>query len=147
MPKPSDFLPQPPWEGPPLPSFLLKGVEYTELPYQLEVDTSRGVLYLHNPRTGQSVLRICRIPDDLIRVFGRDFGTVIIDLKETPVRIGGNVRGRTIKIEPAFLYVDPSNFTIEDGGMHLEVNNVPESLIKDLQAGRFVDITLGFTGR
>ena len=178
MPDIRDFLPPPPWEGPPLPriihrgdggeefehfvatgKYLWKGVEYTNLPHQLEVDTSRGVIYLHNLLMGQTVLRVCRVPDDIIRMF--EMGTVVIDLVRTPIRHGGGA-GKVIKKEPVFLSISgaqqlltgtlpsgPGSFTIVDeaGQVYFEFRNVPERLIKDLWFGNFVDITLGHTGR
>lgn len=32
---------------------------------QLELDTYRGVLYIHNKETGTTILRICRLPKDI----------------------------------------------------------------------------------
>ena len=85
MPDSRDFLPQLPWQGPPIPralagngggdpfdhwmktgKYLWKGIEYSHVPYQLEVDTSRGVLYLHSLVTGDTRLRTCRIHEELI---------------------------------------------------------------------------------
>lgn len=138
--------------------YLWKGVEYANVPHQLEVDTNRGVLYLHNLMSGITALRVCRVPDDLIRLF--EVGTVVIDLMHSPVRRGGKA-GKIIKKEPAFLDISgaqellagelpgPGGFSIVDeaGLVYFEFKNVPANLIKDLWLGNFVDITLGYTGR
>lgn len=126
--------------------YLWKGVEYTNPPHQLEVDTGRGVMYLHNLLSGRTALRVCRIPDDLIRLF--EVGTVVIDLVHTPVRRGGKA-GKVIKKEPVFLSIEADGFDIEDeaGQIYFTFKNVPDRLMKDLWLGNFVDITIGFTGR
>ncbi len=138
--------------------YLWKGIEYTKVPHQLEVDTNRGVLYLHNLMSGITALRVCQVPDDLIRLF--EVGTVVIDLVSTPVRRGGKA-GKIIKKEPAFLDISgaqellvgefpgPGGFSIIDeaGLVYFEFKSVPANLIKDLWTGKFVDITLGYTGR
>jgi len=173
---PKDLLPQPPWEGPPIPriltgdggpifehwlatgKYLWKGVEYAHAPHELEVDISRGVIYLHNLVMGGTVLRVCRVPDDIIRMF--EIGTVVIDLVRTPIRHGGK-GGRIIKKSPVFLSIsgseqiltgvlpDTGSFSIADeaGQIYFEFKNVPGRLLKDLWYGEFVDITLGVTGR
>jgi len=138
--------------------YLWKGTEYTHIPRQLEVDTGRGVVYLHNLLSGRTDLRVCRVPDDIIRMF--EVGTVVIDLVHTPVRRGGKA-GRIIKKEPVFLEISgaqellagelpgPGEFSITDeaGLVYFEFKNVPANLIEGLWFGNFVDITLGYTGR
>ncbi len=138
--------------------YLWKGREYDKVPRELEVDKRRGVIYLHNLMSGKINLRVRRIPDDLIHLF--KIGTVIINLKLTPLRRGG-ANGRSIKISPVFLSISGAeellagkfpgtgDFTIEnkEGQAYFEFRNVPGNLIKDLWLGNFVDITLGYTGR
>lgn len=138
--------------------YLYKGVEYSKPPHQLEVDTGRGVLYLHNLMSGQTALRVCQIPDDLVRLF--EVGTVVIDLIHTPVRHGGE-SGKIVKKEPVFMSISgteellarqplsPGGFTIEDEAslVYFEFRNVPGNLLDGLWRGNFVDITLGYTGR
>lgn len=141
--------------------YLWKGVEYNSLPFQLEVDTGRGVIYLHNLMSGQTALRVCRIPDDIIRLF--ETGTVAIHLVRTPARKMGEVSksGKIIKKEPVFLDISgaqiilagrppgPGEFSIADeaGLVFFEFENIPANLVRDLWIGKFVDITLGYTGR
>jgi len=126
--------------------YLWKGVEYTSPPHQLEVDTNRGVLYLHNLMSGITALRVCQIPDDLVRLF--EVGTVVIDLAHVPARRGGKA-GKIIKKEPAFLDIRADEFGIVDeaGLVYFTFKGVSANLIKDLWLGKFVDITLGYTGR
>ena len=126
--------------------YIWKGNEYTDPPHQLEVDTNRGVMYMHNLLSGITALRVCRIPDDLIHLF--EAGTVVIDLVHTPERRGGK-KGKIIKKEPAFFSIEANSFGIVDeaGLVYFEFRNVPDNLIKELWLGHFIDITLGFTGR
>ena len=135
--------------------YLWKGVEYTQVPHELEVDTGRGVLYLHNLMMKQTVLRVCRIHDELMRLFASGLISIGIDLKNTTIRRGGPVRGRIMKIAPVFLnlpdFFKPGEgtFSIVDENKHLffEFRHVPEKNIKDLWKGNFTDITIGVTGR
>ncbi len=126
--------------------YLWNNTEYTDPPHQLEVDTGRGVIYLHNLMSGKTALRVCRVPDDLIRLF--ETGTVVIDLVHTPVRRGGGA-GRATKKEPVFLAIKTDEFDIIDeaGLIHFTFKGVPSNLISNLWLGEFVDITLGHTGR
>ena len=138
--------------------YLYKGKEYDHVPYQMEVDTSRGVIYLHNLMSGITALRVCRIPDDMIRLF--DVGAVVIDLAHSPVRRGGK-SGKVVKKAPTFISISgaqellageppgPGGFSITDEAdlVYFEFRNVPANLINDLWFGNFVDITLGHTGR
>lgn len=125
--------------------YLWKGKEYTHLPHQLEVDTGRGVLYLHNLLTGETILRVCQIPDDIIGMF--EIGTVVIDLVHTSAKHGGK-GSKTIQ-EPTFLNITGNSFVItnEGGQIFFEFKEVPAHLIKNLRLGDSVDITLGITGR
>ncbi|GAI86640.1 unnamed protein product [marine sediment metagenome] len=133
--------------------YLWKGKEYNKPPHQLEIDVSRGVIYLHNLLTGKTFLRVCRIPDDMIRLF--EVGVVVIDLLHSPIRRGGK-GGKIIKKEPTFLIISggqellagrlpgPGEFKIVDetDSAYFEFRNVPANLIRDLWFGEFVDITL-----
>ena len=152
-PGPKDLLPQPPWVGPPIPRFLFKGVEYISPPYELEVDPGRGVLYLHSLQTGLTVLRICKIPEEVWKDFGKEGYPVSIDLLYTQPKTSPQIhRGKIIKRSPVFLEFDPRHLTeftiiISDyEGIWIDVLNVPEDLVKTLERGEFVDITLGYTG-
>ena len=135
--------------------FLWGGVEYTDPPHQLEVDTGRGVLYLHAFVAGQTVLRVCRIPDDLIGPFVQGTGTVSINLKHTPAREGRAAYERVVKKEPVFLSLpqqpkeEGNSFSIDDiaGTVLFDFEDVPGKVIEDLRFGRFADITIGYTGR
>jgi len=136
--------------------YLYKGVEYTNAPHELEIDTSRGVIYLHNLMDGKTVLRVCRIPDDLIHL--TNIGTITIDLIRTPSR-HGHTPGKIIKKSPTFLNLsgaekmmdlqtpEAGRFSINDesGMILVEFWSVPGRLLKDLWFGNFVDITLGYT--
>lgn len=134
--------------------YLYKGVEYADVPHQLEVDTGRGVLYLHNLlMEGQTVLRVCRIPGDVLQVFAGGIGTVSIHLKTTATG-RGIPRGKIIKKQPVFLNIPGSfpevggEFSIvnEAGQIFFEFGDVPGELMKALWRGDFADITLGYTG-
>jgi len=153
MPGLWEFLPQPPWEGPPVPKFLSKGVEYISRPYELEVDPGRGVLYLHSLPIGLTVLRICRIPEEVWKDFGKEGYPVLIDLLRTQPKVSPEVTGmKIIKESPVFLDIGPryTGFTIDISaykGIWIDVLNVPEDLVRTLEKGEFVDVTLGYTGR
>ena len=128
-------------------------------PHELKVDIGRGVVYLHNFLMGQTVLRVCRIPDCVIRLF--EVETVVVDLASTPERQEGiRRRGPVQRRSPSFLVIsgadrmlsrtelDTGNFQIV--GMsdkpYFEFRNVPGSLLYRLWVGVFVDMTLGITG-
>jgi len=137
--------------------YLYKGVEYTDVPHELEVDLGRGVLYLHNLIAGTTVLRVCRIPRDTITLV--TIGTPVIDLINSPSG-GRNTAGKVIKRKPAFLEISGSesmmdmrvpptgSFQInnEAGQSYFDFKNVPGNLLYDLWMGKFVDITMGYTG-
>ena len=163
-----DLLPQPPWEGPPIPrpvksnggvdpfdhwmktgKYIFKGIEYAHVPYKLEVDTSRGVIYLHSLMTGDTRLRVCRVHEDYTKIFEQGTGTVSIHLESSPVRNILHTGGKVITKEPVFLELGENSFTIcdETGTVLLEFRQVPERLIQDLFTGTFTDITMGHTGR
>ena len=150
---PRDLLPQPPWEGPPIPKFMFKGKEYVSPPYELEADPGRGVLYLHSLKTGITVLRICRIPKEIWDVFMREGEPSTIDLLHAQPRVSVREdKGRVIRRSPVFLDIDPNytgfSINISDyEGIWTEVMNVPSDLVRTLERGEFVDITLGVTGR
>lgn len=170
MPDLRGFLPLLPWEGPPIPralaggdggpafehwqrtgNYLYKGKEYLAPPHQLEVDTQRGVLYLHNLLSGMTVLRVCRIPGDILDVFMSRVGSTTISLLYTHTG-GGIPRGRIVKREPVFLSFPPdvsTSFDINDVDVRtiFSFRDVPYKLVNDLLMGGVVDITLGITGR
>jgi len=153
LPDLRNLLPSPPWEGPPVPGFLFKRVEYISPPYELEIDPTRGVLYLHDLKTGISLLRICRIPEEVLKDFGKEGEPLIIDLLYTQPKVSPQAsKGRAIKRSPVFLdissgYTEFSIIVSDYEGIWIEVLNVPESLVKTLERGEFVDLTLGVTGR
>lgn len=150
MPSLRDFLPPPPWEGPPIPKILTgKGGNDPTDPHQLEVDTGRGVLYVHSLLRGVTALRVCRIPDESVRLFASEDGIVVIDLRGYSHRLEPHLKGRTIKKEPVFFDIREDSFTVRSqaGVTLFEFKNVPLRLINDLRLGDFVDITLGYTGK
>lgn len=136
--------------------YIYKGIEYTDVPHELEIDTNREVIYLHNLMDGRTVIRVCRIPDNLIHLV--NVGTIVIDLVRTPSR-HGHTPGKVAKKSPTFLNLsgeermldlqtpETGRFSINDesGMILVEFLNVPGRLLKDLWFGKFADITLGFT--
>lgn len=126
-----------------------KGIEYVARPLELEVDISRGVLYLHDTTTGITVLRICRIPSGLRQI--PVSGTVTIDLKaveEDLILIPGVGR---LRKAPVFTEVSIAGgyfvITDEAGLILIEVLNVPHQLLDTLKNYEFTDITCGYTGK
>jgi len=146
MPGLKDFLPQPPWEGPPIPSFLWKEIEYTSPPLELEADISRGVLYLHDLRTGITLLRICRIPEEVMAKVPT-YGAVL-DLAIAHPRVK-TIRGKRFKKSPVFLdiYKEDNRFSImvDDWDTVISVENVPMDYLGSLEKSKFTDITVGVT--
>lgn len=139
--------------------YLWQGKEYTDPPHELEVDLRRGVLYVHSILAGQSVLRVCRIPDNVLWMFASGAGTAYIDLKTVAVRgqvsgSSGTLKG-TIEKQPVFLDI-PESYSVVDGGIFsiadeaglalFSFSGVPGSIMKRLWYGEFADITIGFTG-
>lgn len=133
-----------------------EGIEYIKPPHQLEVDTDRGVLYMHDLTAGQTVLRVCRIADHILVGFYNELGTVQLPLRSVIPRIRGvEERKGVLKKEPTFINLpdhwDSNNglFTIETeaGAVMFEFYNVPDRVMKSLLAGEFTDITIGVTGR
>ena len=116
--------------------------DYTQTPYNLEVQTARGVLYLHT-LDGRTLLRICRIPASSLETLPH---IATIDLATTlPGR--GLTRTRTITKSPVFLNLGPSDLLVESeaGEILLEVTSVPKRQINSLQREEFTDITIGHT--
>jgi len=136
--------------------YLWKGVEYTTAPYKLEVDTGRGVLYLHSLLTGQTVLRICRIPEETTMVFLAGRSPTLDIMAAHPRRIEARELGSIVEFSPVFLNIagpfppeERGAFTIEteSGRILFEVVGVPRREMKSLWMGEFTDITIGLTGR
>ena len=124
-----------------------KGIEYVSRPLELELDMSRGVLYLHDPTSGKTVLRICRIPDALEDKFITEGMT--IDLSSvTPRGEGYSSRGK-INMAPVFINTYGDMFTVakEQGEIYLMVQGVPQHILSALKDYEFADITLGYTKR
>jgi hypothetical protein len=138
--------------------YLYKGVEYTDPPHQLEIDTGRGVMYLHNVIMATTILRVCRL-NDTARNAPSDLICLVIDLVNSPYS-NKRTSGRTVKKFPVFLKISgvesimdmkvPPNgdFQIVDktGGECYDFKNVPGQLLYDLWVGKFVDIIMGYTG-
>lgn len=62
MPDPRDFLPQPPWEGPPIPRALGKYIPPEEK-YRLVKRTKRGSLVVIQREGGKATLEVANIED------------------------------------------------------------------------------------
>lgn len=138
--------------------YLYGGTSYDDPPHELEVDTGRGVIYVHNLLSAETVLRVCRVPRDVIGVIEIDC-TAMIDLVHSPSS-ARNVQGRIIKKKPVFIIPSgkeamldmkgppDGNFKITnlEGQSYYEFTSVPGNLIFNLWVGKFVDITLGYTG-
>lgn len=127
-----------------------------DVPLQLEVDINRGVLYLHSLLTGQTLLRVCRIPNDLMQLFASGMVAIVIDLKRIPMRKEGpSTHRRTVKTDPVYLSLpdstvgDAGKLFIKDsmGRTHFEFTSVPDYVMKQLWTNQFADITIGVTGR
>jgi hypothetical protein len=138
--------------------YLYEGISYSNPPHELEVDTGRGVIYVHNLISAETVLRVCRVPRDVIRVIEIDC-TAIIDLVHSPSSIR-NVEGRMIHKKPVFIIPSGKEAMLDmkappdgsfkiiniKGQSYYEFTSVPGQLIFDIWVGKFVDITLGYTG-
>lgn len=129
------------------PQYPHKGPGYTAPPLELESHTNRGVVYLHNLATGQSTLRICRVPENVMERIPR-YGAEL-DLSTATPRLG-LTEGRTYKKSPVFLSMDrPSkSFMVvtEAGEGILTVKAVPTRLLDTLDKLEFTDITVGISG-
>ena len=122
---------------------------------QLEINVNRGVIYVHSLLTGQTVLRVCRIPDDLMQLFWSGMVSLQIDLKRTPTRREGcSMRRNIAKTDPVCIKTpdsvqgDVGGFSIVDsmGRTLIEFTSVPMSVMLKLWTEQFVDITIGYTG-
>lgn len=127
-----------------------------DTPLQLEVNVNKGVLYLHSLLTGQTLLRVCRIPDDLMQLFASGMVVIVIDLRRVPVRREGPSRRRqTIKTDPVYLSIPDwaeenfGEFSVIDSmdRTHFKFTSVPLNIMMQLWFGQFADITIGVTGR
>ncbi len=124
-----------------------KGVQYISRHLEYELDTGRGVLYLHDLTIGMSVLRICRIPDGAVDMMLS--GTAELDLATTTPRSESIIGEGKVRIAPVFLEVSEESFIVvkETGGILLEVKGVPENILATLREYKFSDITIGWTRR
>lgn len=131
--------------------YKYKGIEYVARPLELELTVSK-VLYLHDTTTGVTVLRICRIPGELISYLPSLslWKVLTIDLVIVRAELGGEVP-RGIKTSPVFLEVSEAGeyFVVVDeaGNIILEVLSVPQHLLASLKNYEFADITCGYTGK
>jgi len=127
--------------------YIYRGTEYRDKPYELEVDTGRGVIYLHEPMTGATVLRICRVPEEVTdTILGGGTGDLVLSYAVPRI---GYVGGRVIRKSPVFLaFEDPEWIRIEDesGQVLLDVRGIPPGMSSGLRLGKFTDITVGVTG-
>ena len=141
MPDIRDLLPPPPWE-----LFKFGKEEYIAQPYTLRLDAARGVLYVDNTTDGNTVVRICRIPEEVRERIPR-YGAVL-DL-QTAVPSLRVSTARDWKKAPVFIEVETDSFfvTTESGEIILEVLGVPRQEIRTLENREFTDIATGFTGR
>lgn len=130
-------------------TYTFKGPEYTSKPLELELDTGRGVLYLHDTTTGITILRVCRIPRKSILRWMM-IGSVSIDLS-TIEEGAESAEGPIRKESPVFLEISKAGeyFIVVDeaGAIIFEVLNVPEHLLESLDRYEFTDITCGYTGK
>jgi len=145
MPDPKDFLPPPPWKGPPFPGFFYRGIEYPERPLELEADLGRGVLYLHDPETGITVLRICRLPLEFRELLSARMNPLLDLIEDEPFL--GSTPDKLYKKAPVFFDMERglgSFWVTDEGGILLfEVVNVPSRCLDTLGRHEFTDITVG----
>lgn len=135
-----DLLPPAPWE-----LFKFRGEEYTEPPLKLRLDAGRGVLYVDDLMEDKTLLRICRIPEEVTRKIPHYYA--VLDLRTAVPYIS---RGSNAKPweKLVFLNVSVDSFSIEteSGEVVLEVLGVPKRMIHTLEGQEFTDITTGYTG-
>ncbi len=85
----------------------------------MQLDQRRGVLYLHNAE-GRTVLRVCRIPKDVVQM---------IPVRRGEIRLVTDRDAKSIEVETS------------DNEPLLDILDVPDS--KFAQSG-FIDITVGY---
>jgi hypothetical protein len=123
--------------------FFYHGIEYVHPVRELVVDTGRGVLYINSITDGHTILRVCRIPFEIIDAPK----TAVIDLLTVTPNINRRI-GLEQKITPVFVQViEGSTITVESesGEVLWQFNNVPDVTIHFLTHGSFADITIGRT--
>lgn len=129
--------------------FKFGEVEYVGRSLMLRLDAARGVLYVDNATTGETVLRICRIPERVTQRIPH-YGAVL-DLQTAEPYIARVSRAREWKKAPVFLTIEAmSRFFLietESGKIMLEVRSLPLETIRTLENREFTDITTGYTGR
>lgn len=142
-----------------------QGVNFDSPPHQLEVNLSRGILYMHNCLTGVTSLRVCRIPRRELQEFlVPALGAPVIDLGLVIPGPPGGVTGLRGVERREIALLDLPEYT--DGGGRFAIigwnklediyrgevskeffvfTSVPVRVVTKLWMGEFTDITLGVT--